>query len=59
MSFTMELAANNRILFLGIEIIKEHCQLKMRVHKKSERPQALAYYYTIKAMLTADINIHW
>ena len=55
----MELAANNRILFLGIEIIKEHCQLKMRVHKKSERPQALAYYYTIKAMLTADINIHW
>ena len=44
MSFTKELASNNRLPFLGIEIIKEHCQLKTRVHRKATNTGLLLHY---------------
>ena len=45
MSFTMELASNNRLPFLGIKIIKEQCQLKTRVRRKATNTGLLLPHY--------------
>ena len=52
-SFTMEVANNNKLPFIGMELIKIGKQLKTCVHGKQ---QIKAYFSTIEAMLMPVTN---
>jgi len=55
MQFTMEVATNNRLPFIGMEIIKIDGSLETRVYRKKTNKRLLLHY---QAMLTAGTSSH-
>ena len=53
-SFTMELATNGRLPFLGVEIVRHMSRLETKLYKKL----ILDYYCIIKVMSMCNINSH-
>lgn len=54
-NFTMELAANGKLSFLGMEIFKHLSHLETKVYKNQ---QILDYYCIIKVTSTRITNSH-